>query len=150
MTTPLLSNNPTEAQHKAHYYPQMFVQSGAFFVAAAVANYFKSALTLPFLAIAGAQLLTAVALKIYHHYDPEQAREFQLKAINFKQCHPQLQKAAFVITLIMAYIWGPLSCALGILTGFYSGLLVDSTYYKLLQSNYKAPLQPLNAQIANS
>ncbi len=143
------SDNPSEAAYKAHYYPQMFVQSGAFFVAAAVANYFKSALTLPFFAIASTQLLTAGSIKIYERYNPASARELQLKGINFKQRHPWLQKITFLITIITAFIWPPLSCACGVLIGFYSGLLINSAYYKLLQSSYKAPQQPLNAQIAH-
>lgn len=135
---------------KPLHYPQMFGGGLFYLFAAAVASTFNSALALPFIAIAGAHLVTIVAVKLLHRHAPEQTKKFLLNAIHFKERYPQLQIVAFVIALIAAYIWGPLSCVFGILSGFYSGLLIKTGYTKDLQSHFIPSPQPLNAQIANN
>lgn len=135
---------------KLFSYPQMFGGGVFFLAAAAAANYFNSSLALPFASIAGANLATIFAIKLLNQSHPELTKKLLLNAIDFNERFPNLQAAAFAITLATAFIWIHLSCVFGILAGFYSGLLIRSVFIKDLQSTYQAPMQPLSAQIVQN
>lgn len=143
------TENAARVEPRLFNYPQMFGGGVFFLVAAAVANSFNSALALPFVSIAGAHLATIVAVKLLNQHYPEMTKELLLSAINFKERYPNLQAIAFVVAIVTAYVWSLLSCAFGIVAGFYSGLLIKTAYIKDLQTTYKPPVQPLSAQIAH-
>lgn len=116
------------------YFPEDLLRNSAFIVAAVAAAIFSSSLAYVFAITASLQFLSMSLLTICLEYDEDATNQFQLKVLNFQKSYPWLQIVAFLVTVAVFFVFPLASGILGGLLGLYTGLLTNTTYYKIMQT----------------